>query len=364
MVGELTDTPLISIMMPAYNAERYIRQAIQSIIDQTYTHWELILINDGSVDRTPDILSDIDDERIRIFNQSNQGEAASRNNALKHMQGDFVAFLDSDDQFLPNFLETMAHYLLDNLQLNACYCDGWYIDTHNRQLEPLSNQRRGPFHGKLLEALVRASDVFGPPSCTLIRRDVISANHIQFDTRIVIGPDWDFFTHLAQFTNWGYLDFKGVNYRVHESNITIRTASAKRRESLALCREKAIALPEFPCFLASTRFYVFYDLFMNLLYDQPERSVTLFAHPQFAHLPKSFQARLLRLAATSQIINAENSILVKNWLCKSLILNPFDLKTWLISLIVWINPNLAQKLLKRRIPVVQSIDNTPFGLHN
>ncbi len=349
-------------MMPAYNAERYIRQAIQSVIDQTYTLWELILINDGSSDQTPAILAEFADNRINVFNQQNQGEAAARNNALRHMQGKYVAFLDSDDQFLPHFLETMIHYLLVNPQINACYCDGWYIDTQDRQLEPLSSQRRGPFEGSLLEAVVRASDVFGPPTCTLIQRDVISANNLQFDTRIVIGPDWDFFTHLAQFTVWGYLDFKGVNYRVHETNITTRTTSSKRRESLALCREKAIALADFSSFFASTRSYVFYDLLINLLFDQPERIDALNAHPQFTHLPNSYRSRLLRLIAGSQIINRDKPKRIRNWLRKSIRLNPFDLKTWLILFGFSINPNLTQRFLLQRHQAVQSANESPFQI--
>ncbi len=360
--ASLTETPLISIMMPAYNAKLYIRQAIQSVIDQTYTHWELIVINDGSSDQTRDILAEYEDKRIKVFSQQNQGEAAARNNALRHMQGEHIAFLDSDDQFLPNFLETMINYLTVNPQVNACYCDGWYIDTQNRQLEPLSSQRRGPFEGSLLEPLVRASDVFGPPTCTMIKREVVEANNLQFDARIVIGPDWDFFTHLAQFTLWGYIDFKGVNYRVHETNITTLTTSRKRRESLALCREKAIGLADFSNFLSSTRFYVFYDLLVNILFDQPERIDTFIAHLQFSSLPKSDRSRLLRLVAGSQLIHGENSKQIKNWLRNSIRLNPFDLKTWLILFGVSINPNFTQRFLLQRYQAVQSANESPFQI--
>jgi glycosyltransferase involved in cell wall biosynthesis len=84
-------TEVVSIMMPVYNAERYIEQAIESVLSQTYPHWELIIVNDGSTDRTPDIVTQYADPRIKAFHQPNSGEASARNMALRHLQGEYVA---------------------------------------------------------------------------------------------------------------------------------------------------------------------------------------------------------------------------------------------------------------------------------
>lgn len=89
----------ISIIVPAYNVQKYIKQCLESIINQTYKNLEIIVVNDGSKDKTLDIIESIakDDPRIIVINQENQGVSAARNNALKGVDGDFVMFVDSDD---------------------------------------------------------------------------------------------------------------------------------------------------------------------------------------------------------------------------------------------------------------------------
>ena len=97
--------PKISVILPVFNGEDYIRQAISSTLNQTFSDFELIIVNDGSTDKTADIINEFDDEKIRIINQSNQGPGAARNNALKTVKGEYVMFLDADDFFTPDALE-------------------------------------------------------------------------------------------------------------------------------------------------------------------------------------------------------------------------------------------------------------------
>lgn len=98
--------PKITVVMPAYNSERYIEKAIESVLSQGFSDFELIVVNDGSSDNTPNIISRFNDSRIRIISQENRGPGASRNNALKIASGDYVMFLDSDDWYCPDALET------------------------------------------------------------------------------------------------------------------------------------------------------------------------------------------------------------------------------------------------------------------
>jgi len=111
---------LVSIMMPAFNAERYIRQAIESILAQRYPSWELVVVNDGSTDSTPKIIAGFSDPRIRIYHQENGGEASARNSALEHSNGKYLAFLDADDLYLPNHLDETIAYLNHILNLMVC----------------------------------------------------------------------------------------------------------------------------------------------------------------------------------------------------------------------------------------------------
>ena len=96
----------VSVILCVYNEERFVEKAIESILNQSLKDFELIIVNDGSTDATSDIISSYDDERISIINQSNMGLGASRNKAMKLAQGEYVTFLDGDDWFSPDALET------------------------------------------------------------------------------------------------------------------------------------------------------------------------------------------------------------------------------------------------------------------
>lgn len=355
--------PLISIMMPAYNAENYIQQSIHSILAQTYQNWELIIVNDGSTDQTGSVIAAYEEPRIKIFTQKNQGEAAARNHALSKMNGKWAAFLDSDDLFEPDFLEQMITFLLKNNHFDAVYTNGRYIDSQDNLLEPLSTHRRGPFTGDIFEQVVRASDVFGPPTCTILSLEKIQKHNLMFDTRIIIGPDWDFLTRYAEIGKFGYLDFYGVRYRVHQTNITISTSSAKRRASLAICREKHIKNPRFDSCSPETKYYVFYDLLINLIYDNPTLQNQILQSSPFQNLTEKHQAKLLRLMVNQSVVQNINHPFLNQWLNLSLKLNKWDLKTWFISNLFFINKNLLRSVLSNKQRNQQKThQNNPFNL--
>ena len=104
--------PLISVCMPAYNAGRFITEAIESVISQTYTNWELIIVNDGSVDDTLEKAEKFcSDKRIKIFTQENKGQCAAANKAFSYSEGDYIKFFDADDILSPKFLEAQINGL-------------------------------------------------------------------------------------------------------------------------------------------------------------------------------------------------------------------------------------------------------------
>ena len=98
---------LVSVIMPSYNTGAYIREAIQSVQNQTYENWELLIVDDCSTDDTDKVLEGLLDERIKVFkNEKNSGAAISRNKALREARGQWVAYLDSDDLWVPEKLES------------------------------------------------------------------------------------------------------------------------------------------------------------------------------------------------------------------------------------------------------------------
>jgi glycosyltransferase involved in cell wall biosynthesis len=116
--GAMTEK-LVSCIVPAYNAESYLPEALESIFAQNYRPVELIVVNDGSTDGTPAVM-DRYRNRIIGLNQANQGPAAARNAGLKKCQGDYIAFLDADDRWLPEKLERQMAFLEANPQSEAC----------------------------------------------------------------------------------------------------------------------------------------------------------------------------------------------------------------------------------------------------
>jgi glycosyltransferase involved in cell wall biosynthesis len=336
---------LVSVMMPAYNAEDYIGSAIESVLVQSYPHWELIIVDDGSKDRTAEIAAGYADPRIRLIRQPNQGEAAARNTALEHTQGALIAFLDADDLFLPEHLEATVDFLQAHAEFDAVYTDGYHIDERGNRLPPLSARRRGPFAGWIFEELVRASDVIGPPGCIVLRAKPVFEEALRFDPQIVIGPDWDFVTRYAENHPFGYLDRPTYLYRVHQSNITRTTDRARRAASLARCRTKAIHASKFGQCAPETRYKAFYDLLIEHLTGMPDQQTAALGWRQFEELPQPMRAKLLRLMASKAILTGGDAAHIQSWLRASLRLNPADWRTSVLWASYQASPALCRRVL-------------------
>jgi glycosyltransferase involved in cell wall biosynthesis len=349
-------------MMPAYNAELFIGQAIESALAQSYPNWELLIVDDGSTDQTSRILTEFTDERIKVFHQSNGGEAVARNTALQHVTGEYLAFLDADDLYLPGHLEAAVDYLRSHPEYDGVYSDGFYIDENGSQLKSLSSRRRGPFEGDIFEEMVRASDVFGAPVCVVLRCAIIIRHHLDFEPEIVIGPDWDFFVRFAEVARIGFIRQPTCLYRIHSTNISTRMGVQKRRLHLARCREKAIQLKRFGECSLQTRSFVFYDLLVNLLTGYPERQTEITRWSQFRELPASERARLYRLMASEALRFDEAYPNIGEWLQLAYKLNPSDMIGMLLNAAYHISPQLCKSFVKMKSSQrKKSIENSPFG---
>lgn len=131
--GISREADLVSIIMPSYNTAPYIKETIQSVLDQTYTNWELIIVDDCSTDNTEEVLATINDSRIRYFkNEKNSGAALSRNRALREARGQWIAFLDSDDLWMPEKLEKQINFMKKN-GYSFSYTNYEEIDTDGKR---------------------------------------------------------------------------------------------------------------------------------------------------------------------------------------------------------------------------------------
>ncbi len=186
-----TTSNLISVVMPCYNAEIYIRNAIDCVLNQTYTNIELIVIDDGSTDDSKTILNNYHD-RITILEQSNQGPYPARNLGLQHAQGKFIAFLDADDWWDKNFLEKM-HAALIASDVALTY-SGW----QNVGLSGPRGEAYIPPNYELEDKAIqflRAAAPW-PIHAALVRKDVMDEVN-GFDTNWPTCMDYDLWLRIA-----------------------------------------------------------------------------------------------------------------------------------------------------------------------
>lgn len=147
----MLNNPLVSIIMPAYNAEKYIRSAIDSILDQSYSNFELLIADDASTDNSRTILEQYQDKRIkRFYNEQNIGVALTRNKLIKLSSGNLIALQDADDISFPTRIEEQVNAFLTQLKLTMC---GVYADVFSKNEKILEHYSPPVEHDKILIGL-------------------------------------------------------------------------------------------------------------------------------------------------------------------------------------------------------------------
>lgn len=149
--------PLISIIVPCYNVEKYVAECLKSIVEQSYENLEIIVVNDGSTDNTErEIFSFLDDKRLKYIVQENQGLSGARNTGLDNMQGEYVCFVDSDDFIHPDFVRTLYQNLVENdADISIC---GFYWYWENEKLEKDGNDEISVFSREEMMKIVGLDD--------------------------------------------------------------------------------------------------------------------------------------------------------------------------------------------------------------
>src|ERR671932_2783531 len=118
----------VSVIIPAYQVENYIGAAIQSVVEQTYDNWELLIIDDGSPDRSVEVCRQFTDPRIKIISQENRGLAGARNTGIRNAQGEYLAFLDGDDVWFSEKLEKHVEHLENSPAVGVSFSPSGFID--------------------------------------------------------------------------------------------------------------------------------------------------------------------------------------------------------------------------------------------
>lgn len=355
------DKKLVSVIMPAYNGERFIKQAIESVLEQIYSHWELIVVDDGSTDATAKIVSGYKDLRIKYVFQENRGQAASLNRGLNLARGTYVTTLDVDDWFTPNSLQDRVRFLDVNPQYDLVYGDGVFCDQSGKELKRFSALRSREVTGDVFDVLL-SNAFFGTGANVMVRKSALEKFDIRYDETIIWCQDYDLYLRLAEKCRFGYVDSITVWYRLHTANMTMSMPTGKRRESLIRTKFKALNSPRFARVGDWHRHSFFSSLILHDLENRFEDQKTLLDHPEFQRLSGRYQSMLIRHLAASYLVLNRNIDEVKILLSRSWKLYPFDPKTVIVAFFARFRGGLVAPFFRywRAVRLRTSSPSSPF----
>lgn len=232
--------PQISIITTFFNAEKYLKDAIESVIDQDYSHWELLLINDGSKDTSEAIARSFTDSRIRLYSQTNKGVSAARNVGLEEMNGDYFCFLDADD-VLPA-VSLSARLQVFQRSSSIQFVDGG-VEKWDADLQHKVGYWRPSFTGNPFNDLLSLSgkSFFGPS--WMVKR--MRNRKYQLLEGLTHGEDLLFYADLARdpSTSYAFTEEVILRYRVH-SESAMQSSLKKLENGYRRIYEEISAWPE------------------------------------------------------------------------------------------------------------------------
>ena len=194
-MGSARGMPTVSVVLPTYGRLPLLREAVVSVIGQTFSDWELIVVDDGSTDGTREYLEAIDDPRVRPLSLEHRGITSARSSGLGPARGKWVAFLDSDDLWLPRKLELQLCRLAEQPTCRWSYTAYSLVDTEGAPLPERSSLLPRPVSGNILEPMLRFK-VSTPVQTMLVQRSLIDEIG-GFDAAIPFLSDYDFALRLA-----------------------------------------------------------------------------------------------------------------------------------------------------------------------
>ncbi|OJJ16605.1 hypothetical protein BKI52_32340 [marine bacterium AO1-C] len=206
------NNPLVSIIMPAYNCVDFIGQAIQSILDQSYTHFELIIIDDCSTDGTLQAIRPFmaSDHRIRLLTkEKNTGYTKSLNQGISNAQGTFIARLDADDIAIPNRIATQLNFLLQNPAVGVC--GSWALELDSQELIKVPVH-----HEEIMTMLLFRNSIIHPS--VMFRQELV--NNPVFDSQYEPSEDFHLWSKLSTITRFHNIPQALIQKRLHHQQVS------------------------------------------------------------------------------------------------------------------------------------------------
>jgi glycosyltransferase involved in cell wall biosynthesis len=202
----------VSLIVPIYNGEKYIEETMRSVINQTYKNIEVLCIIDGTKDRSKQLIEALADPRITVMEQENRGATWTRNMAIKLVTGNYVWFLDQDDNLMPGCIEAAVAEIERTGSIGVAV-NGHLIDSNSQIIRKMYRVNKPILS---LRKLAKGNQLF-TTSQVLLRREVILQNG-GFDIDAGIADDWDMWLRIVREGKIDFLDQHLMQYRLHESN--------------------------------------------------------------------------------------------------------------------------------------------------
>ncbi|MFN3917736.1 MAG: glycosyltransferase [Flavobacteriales bacterium] len=210
-----TDSSIVSVIIPAYNAEKYIEETVASVINQSYKNIELIVVNDGSKDNTLKKLETFNDKRLKIITQPNSGVSVARNKGFEMAKGEYICFLDADDVFKPENILAKKIYLDENTHIGLVHSTMSVINSHSEKTGEIMSGKEG----FVLDDLLLWNECIIPtPSSTMIRKNVLTEVGL-FNENLSNNADQELFFRITAKYRVGKIDNALVLYRKHNANM-------------------------------------------------------------------------------------------------------------------------------------------------
>lgn len=208
--------PLISVLMPVYNCDEYVQAAIDSILNQTFRDFEFIIIDDGSEDRTAEIVkaAAVRDPRIKVISRANRGIVPSLNEAMEHASGALMARMDGDDISLPDRFARQLAYLEANPDCGLVGTQIMFTDPDGRPIAPMPNPIS---HDDIVATMMAGRESVSHP--TVIFRSDIARSIDGYSDRFIHAEDMDFFLRMAEKTRVANLADILLHYRQHSKSV-------------------------------------------------------------------------------------------------------------------------------------------------
>lgn len=207
--------PRITVVIPTYNHQAYLAEAVESALHQTYTDREVLVVDDGSTDRTPEILERYG-RAIRVIRKANGGTPSTLNAGILGAQGEWVAWLSSDDAFLPDKLARQMEYVKQHPTCGVVYTDWFVVDGKGQVTDQLASPTF-PTRKSLIAGLFVGCVING--STTLVRRKCFEKAGL-FDEQLPQAHDWDMWLRLARDYPFGHVPLPLLRYRWHGANMS------------------------------------------------------------------------------------------------------------------------------------------------